>query len=105
MNFPERIDRISDVLAEKTACFAKSFLGKIFLNIVLLGPLTFLPTLWQAWTAEDINALRTSTWPLMIVVNIATLFSLIHNGDWRMRLVVVVWILIVSGVYIATLIR
>ena len=71
MNFvPNAVDVFSEWTAKVTTQFIKTYIGKIFLAIVLVGPITFLPTMYQAWTAPDIDALRTSTWPLMILVNI-----------------------------------
>ena len=105
MSIPAYIDIISAKAATKTEGFVKSTAGKLFLALVLVGPITFIPTVITAWTAPDIDALRTSTWTLMTVVNVAGLLGVIHNGDWRMRLVMSVWILMMAAVYVATLVR
>lgn len=102
---PRVVDAASAVVARKTERFVESWLGKLFLGIVLVGPLTFLPTIWAAWTEPNIDSLRTLTWPLMIVVNISATLALAHNGDWRMRLVMFIWILAMVAVYLATLVR
>lgn len=102
---PRTVNAISAVVAKKTEWFVKSWLGKLFLGVVLIGPLTFLPTIWSAWTEPNIDSLRTLTWPLMIVVNMSATLALIHNGDWRMRLVMFIWILAMIAVYLATLVR
>ncbi len=105
MSLPSRIDALSNVLAIKTKGFVSTRHGKIFLALVMLGPITFLPTVYQAWTAENIDSLRTSTWPLMVVVNCSATLGVIHNGDWRMRLVMVIWIVMMLALWIATIVR
>ena len=100
-----RVDSCSDVIARATKGFVQSKLGKLFLSIVLLGPLTFIPTIWAAWTAPNIDSLRTLTWPLMIVINVSAGLNVVHNGDWRMRLVSAVWTLMMAAVFIAILVR
>ena len=85
--------------------FIKTLVGKVFLGLALVGPLTFIPTVWIAFTAENIDALRTLTWPMMVVVNFAVLAGLCHNGDWRTRLSLVMWIVLTFLVWLATIIR
>ena len=99
------IDALSDKVANATKPFIESKSGKIFQSIVLLGPLTFIPTIYTAWTAPNIDSLRTLTWPLMIVVNVSASLLLMHDGNWRMRLVSVAWIIVVALVYLAVLTR
>ena len=105
MSIPGKIDAISGVLASKTKNFVETKLGKLFLSIVLLGPLTFIPTIYVAWTGENIDSLRTLTWPLMIIINSSACLGVIHNGNWQMRLVMIVWVVAMLAVYIATLVR
>ncbi|NKB47750.1 MAG: hypothetical protein GKS02_00145 [Alphaproteobacteria bacterium] len=102
---PDAVDVFSDWTAQKTLWFVQMWPGKLFLAIVLVGPLTFIPTMYQAWTAPDIDALRTSTWPLMILVNVSAFLGVAHNGDWRLRLVMIIWILVMIVVWSATLVR
>lgn len=102
---PQRIDDVSAVMATWTKPFVETILGKFFLSLVLLGPLTFIPTIHQAWTAENIDALRTWTWPLMTFINLSALLGLVHNGDWRMRFVMVMWVIVMAAVWLATLVR
>jgi len=106
MNFvPNAVDVFSEWTAKVTTQFIKTYIGKIFLAIVLVGPITFLPTMYQAWTAPDIDALRTSTWPLMILVNISAFVGVAHQGDWRLRLTMIVWTVVMIIIWLATLIR
>lgn len=105
MSIPKKIDAISVVAAKKTKYFVKTKFGKLFLATVLLGPLTFLPTIYAAWTEPNIDSLRTLTWPLMIIINVSATLALVHRGDWRMRLVMFVWVLAMTAVWIATLVR
>ncbi len=102
---PSWVDLTAERAKVLTTPFVKSWAGQMFLSIVLIGPLTFLPTVWAAWTEPNIDALRTYTWPLLVVVNLSTLLSLVHKGDWRMRLILVVWTLEMASVWLATLVR
>ncbi|MEK7661949.1 MAG: hypothetical protein AAB355_00390 [Patescibacteria group bacterium] len=99
------MDSVSARIAEATLPFVQTRIGKLFLSVVIVGPLTFLPTVYVAWTASNIDSLRTLTWPLMIVVNISATLGVIHNGDWRMRLTMLIWVLMMAAVFIATLVR
>ena len=106
MNFvPNAVDVFSEWTAKVTTQFIKTYIGKIFLAIVLVGPITFLPTMYQAGTAPDIDALRTSTWPLMILVNISAFVGVAHQGDWRLRLTMIIWTVVMIIIWLATLIR
>ena len=99
------VDSVSERIAKKTVGFVQTRIGKIFLGGVLLGPLTFLPTVYAAWFDPNIDSLRTLTWPLMILVNMSASLGVVHNGDWRMRLVMVIWVLMMAAVFVATLVR
>ncbi len=99
------VDSIAEKIAEETRPFVESRIGEIFLSLVLVGPITFLPTIYIAWTAPNIDSLRTLTWPLMIVVNMSATLGLVHNGDWRMRLVMFIWIIVFAIVFVATIVR
>ena len=90
---PISINLFSEWTAKMTDPFVKTRFGKLFLALVLIGPVTFLPTLYQAWTAPDIDALRTSTWPLLIIVNISAFIGVAHEGDWRLRLTMLAWVI------------
>jgi hypothetical protein len=102
---PKLVDAVSERIAYATAGFVQTRAGKIFLVLVLVGPLTFLPTLWEAWTAENIDVFRTYTWPALVVINISATLGAIHNGDWRLRLVMIMWSLVFILMFIATLVR
>jgi len=105
INIPRAIDNISEKMAKKTKPFVESRIGRIFLLLTLAGPMTFAPTIWQAWTAPNIDALRTLTWPLMLLVNTSASLSVIHNGDWRIRLVMILWTIMLTSIWIATIVR
>lgn len=102
---PGKVDAINAVVAKATLPFVQTKIGKAFLGFVLVGPATFIPTVYMAWTAENIDPLRTLTWPLMIVVNISASLAVVHNGDWRMRLIMVIWVLMMTAVFAATIFR
>lgn len=105
MSLQRVVDSVSARVARSTLPFVQTTTGRIFLALVLVGPLTFLPTVYVAWTAPNIDSLRTLTWPLMVVVNISATLGVVHNGDWRMRLVMFIWVLMMAAVYVATLVR
>jgi len=105
MSIPNMVNSASEMLAKKTKNFIETKFGKLFLSIVLLGPLTFIPTVYVAWTAPNIDSLRTLTWPLMIIVNMSASLGVIHDGNWQIRLVMVIWIIMMVAVYLATLVR
>ena len=105
MSIPDRVNMINGVLADKTKKFVETKLGKLFLMGVLLGPFTFIPTVYVVWTAPNIDSFRTATWPLMIIVNISGLLGVIHDGNWQMRIVLVLWIVMMLAVYVAILVR
>jgi hypothetical protein len=102
---PGKVDAINEKVAAATLPFVQTKIGKVFLSFVLVGPLTFIPTLHMAWTAENIDSLRTLTWPLMILVNMSASLAVVHNGDWRMRIIMVVWVLMMTAVFAATIVR
>jgi len=99
------VDSVCDRIAVNTTPFVQSRFGKAFLSLVLIGPFTFIPTIYEAWTAPNIDSLRTSTWPLMILINVSATMSLIHKGSWYMRLVQAMWVIACAAIYIATIVR
>lgn len=105
MSISRLIDDLHVPVARATKGFVESRLGKLFLAVILVGPFTFLPTVWEAWTAPNIDVLRTPTWPCMTIINFAAWISLAHNGDWRMRLVGFMWVLMMVAVTLAIYIR
>ena len=88
-----------------TAPFINTRLGQLFLSLSMVGPLTFIPTAWEAWFAPNIDALRTLTWPMMVIINISVLVAVCYNGDWRVRLSLVMWIILMFLVWLATVFR
>ncbi len=104
---PSAVNCISDFVATKTKCLVSANFGKYCLRIiVLLGPIFFLPTLWMAWTADNIDLLRTATWPLMLFVHVAFFILLsAHDSDWCARLCTIMWFMITSLIVIATIVR
>lgn len=73
--------------------------------ITFLGPLTFVPTVWNAWTLENIDALRVLTWWQMTVINLIMFFTLCHVGSWQLRLLTLVWVITMSLVALAVFVR
>jgi len=96
---------VANTVAFKTKDFVKTLPGRILLSLMFLGPIAFLPTIWQAWTAADIDSLRTMTWPIMITLNMITYIALSPNSDPRPRLVLLLWALSGLLIWIATLVR
>ncbi len=104
---PMAVNSLSDFVATKTKCLVSTNSGIYCLrSIVLLGPIFFLPTLWMAWTADNIDLLRTPTWPLMLFVHIAFFILLsCYVSDWCARLCTIMWFLITLMIVIATIVR
>lgn len=106
MNFILRFDALLvKFLKTLTSRFIHTKLGQLFLSLSLAGPFTFLPTVWEAWFAPNIDALRTLTWPLLIIINCSVLLALCYNGDWRIRLSIVMWIFLTFLVSLAAVLR
>jgi hypothetical protein len=85
--------------------FIDTKLGQLFLSLSMVGPLTFIPTVWEAWFAPNIDALRTLTWPMLVVINFSVLVALCYNGDWRIRFSMTMWIILMFLVWLATVFR
>lgn len=102
---PELVDNVCDAIGQYTKTFYESKLGQLLTSLVLIGPLTFLPTVWVAWTADNIDALRTMTWPMMTFINLIIFVSLCNKGDWQVRSSTFFWFLLVGLVAVATLVR
>jgi len=96
---------LAGFVSSMTKEFINGWTGKLFLNFMLIGPFTFLPTVLEAWTAPNIDVFRTPTWPIMMVINTSVYVSLTHNGDWRTRIVMILWIIVMAMVWFATLFR
>ena len=101
----QMMDRFAARVAKLTNSFIQTKTGQLFLALSLVGPVTFLPTVWEAWTAPNIDALRTLTWPMMVVVNTSVFISVCHNGDWRVRLSLILWIILMALTWAATIFR
>lgn len=99
------VNKFSEYIARETEELTKSTFGKMLNISVLFGPLTFLPTLHNAWFAPNIDAFRTPTWGLMLIINIATWLSVSKNGEWHLRLVMIIWIIIMFLFLLATIMR
>ena len=88
------VDSVFDKVGHSTKSFMSGTGGKIVNIIIILSPLTFLPTLYAAFTADNIDAMRNLTWPLFILTNLCACMSLAQQGNWVMRLVQSSWVLI-----------
>lgn len=99
------LDGLAEVLNRHTAGFMNTKAGKVFGWLMVIGPATLLPTVWEAWSADNIDALRTLTWPLMIIVDLSFFLNVCKNGDWKIRLTVLLWIMMAAVIWLATLVR
>ncbi len=99
------MNRFSEHLAKETDGLTSSVFGRALNATVLFGPLTFLPTLYNVWFAPNIDAFRTPTWGLMLIINIATWLSVAKNGEWQLRLVMIIWVIIMFLFLLATIVR
>lgn len=100
-----KVDAVSATIAKRTRSFVETKLGKLFLSLVLLGPLTFIPTIYQALTIENIDAFRTWTWPLALITVLSSFLGLVHNGDWKLRLVTFLWIVVFFALCVIITVR
>lgn len=105
MFVPKLVDAVSERIRIHTEKFVETRLGKMFLSVTLLGPLMFFPTVWEAWTAPNIDVLRTPTWPMLTLVNTAALILLSHKGDWIMRLVTMAFVCLMGAMTLAIILR
>lgn len=105
MSIARVVNSASERLAEITLPFTKTKSGKLFLSLVLVGPITFLPTVYNVWTMENIDAFRSPTWPLMVIINASATIGLAHKGDWQMRLAMIFWTAVMLSICIATIVR
>lgn len=102
---PAVVNAVARLVAKATRSFVGTKIGKWFLALSLLGPVMFLPTVYEVWTAPNIDVFKTPTWPLLVVVNIAIFISVCHEGDWRSRLSVFTWIILIVLICVAAVVR
>jgi hypothetical protein len=100
-----KVNAFCETLTRETEWIRNSILGKILNWSILLGPFTFLPTLVSALILPNIEALQTSTWGLMTVVNIGGALSLAKNGEWIMRLVGLMWVVQMAIITLVVFVR
>lgn len=103
---PDKLNQLSAFVVEKTS-WLKEGKGLYILRIIMsAGPFFFLPTVYEAWFAVDIEAFRTFTWPLMLVVHSAAFFLFCHRGsDWCAVLCTILWFLMTSAIVLAIIVR
>lgn len=99
-------DAFHEWVAKHTGPFLETKAGKFILSsLIFLGPVMFLPTIYNAWTMENIDALRTLTWPTNMLVNFAFWLSLARKGDWATRLSMIVWVIEMTAITVAIYVR
>jgi len=103
--FAKRINNFAAWTVKRTETFIQTRVGKVFMWLMVIGPFSLLPTVWEAWTAENIDALRTSTWPLMMLVDTSFFLHVARTGEWKIRLTVLLWIVMATLIFLATLVR
>lgn len=102
----KKMEQLANWVRVVTTPLVETKIGKWILSaIIFVGPLSFLPTVMEAWTNPDIDAFRTLTWPTMVVVNLAFFVSLCHQGDNKTRSVMIIWVVLMASVWVATLVR
>lgn len=102
------IEILSRLTAKATLCLYSREWGKVLFRVLILsGPVFYLPTLWEVWTAENIDAFRTVTWPFLLLGQASSFIILSHDqeSDWGLRLCVVAWIIITLLVILAIFCR
>jgi len=84
---------------------AHPFYQKIEYLLIFLAPAMFLPTIWEAYSAPNIEALKTVTWPAAVITNVFAFISLSHKGSNVLRWQMLAWILEMAAMCIAIVIR
>lgn len=79
--------------------------AKVEYVLIFLSPAMFIPTIWEAYFAPDIAALKTVTWPAAVVTNVFAFISLAHKGSNVLRWQMLVWILEMLAMCVAIVIR
>ncbi len=104
---PIYVNSFSDVVANKTGSLVDTKYGNFYLRIiVLLGPVFFIPTIWEVWTSANIDSFKTPTWSLMLIVHIAAFIILSHHkSDWCVRFCTVLWFFMTASIVLATIVR
>ena len=98
------VNSFSEKVRVKTSGFVKTRAGQRFLSLPLLGPIVFLPIQVSAWKSGEIGAYELFSWIVMIVINLSTLVSLCHNGEWRTRLSMIGWVLTMVSIALSGII-
>ena len=103
---PIVLNELSTTVTKKTS-WLKEGKGLYILRLIMsAGPFFFLPTVYEAWNADDIEAFRTSTWPLMLIVHFAAFLLFCHRGsDWCAVLCTIMWFIMTSAIVLATIFR
>jgi hypothetical protein len=100
------MDQFAKFVARLTEPLTQSRVGQLLISLIIfIGPISFLPTVWEAWTNPNISGFRTLTWPVMVIVNVVVFISLCHNGENKLRWNMVVWVALMGAVWLATLVR
>ncbi len=100
------MNSIAEYVAQATTKMVHHrFYAKIEYFIIFLSPAMFLPTIWEAYTAPNIDALKTVTWPAAVTTNLFAFIALAHKGSNVLRWQMLVWIVEMVAMCIAIVIR
>ena len=90
---PLAVNSISRFVVARTSVFVSKKRGLVILrSLILLGPIFYLPTLWEVWTATNIDAFRTVTWPFLLSGQVSLLFCLVMSRKVIGELNCVFWL-------------
>lgn len=105
---PLAVNSISRFVVARTSVFVSKKRGLVILrSLILLGPIFYLPTLWEVWTATNIDAFRTVTWPFLLSGQVSSFVLLSHEpeSDWGVKLCILAWIIMTILVMMAVFCR
>lgn len=94
---PLLTDFLSKKVTQKTCWLTNKKWGEGFLRIIILScPLFYIPTLWEVCTAENVEAFKTLTWPLLLLGQASSFVLLSNDGksDWGVRFCTIIWFII-----------
>ena len=103
------IENIVNGFSKKVTLLTKDFVntkyGQWFLFLPIFGPLLFIPIQVGIWKADYIAPYEMFSWSVMILINLSSLVSVCHKGDWRVSLSMIGWVLTMVSITLASCLK